>query len=446
MKKEIRQGDAEVNIANINSNKNEITIINDPYKVMSRYRKQGKLEEATELLENMLNEKKKMHPFYPVYSYKPLMIGEDIVFKHSIEKKDEAKNLPLKIKGVLSLKDEKISSFDKFNDLLTQKYFAQEKVKVNIKHIETWIGNHLVEHPNSFERYASEKGEWYILPDKLPPPLKAKLTISYINKTETVYDYLELQVTDYASNKGNVTVTLSNARQIKSPIVFSIILNDVFNKFKTNDQVTKINLRIREGFERKVIAEKMFLDMFKYENEDSELFLIDLESKKNILSAKGIEFNDSKAIEAVEDRIQLLSELLIIEQELNVQFEIPDKMHSNDFEAIDILTALVQKKDIEYNIKNVGIKFVAVDGLMEHLDGTDNPPIVLTGQEYISINLFGVLIKNILRTSTYDNLVIKDVNKTKKKLDLFEAGDVLKIEFIPGTNNLVTTQYELMEE
>lgn len=54
-------------------------------------------------------------------------------------------------------------------EFFMRKYFAQEKISIDMKYNETGIGEQLVDDSVSIEQYAINDGKWFILPRELLP-------------------------------------------------------------------------------------------------------------------------------------------------------------------------------------------------------------------------------------------------------------------------------------
>src|SRR5690606_26873294 len=103
--------------------------------------------------------------------------------------------------GRLAINDADFNEDETLGEFLTRKYFSQEKISIDIKYLETWIGEQLIDDPLSIEQQAINDGEWFILPRKLPPPIKAKLVLTE-ETDRVIIDYLELRITSI-NNKEN---------------------------------------------------------------------------------------------------------------------------------------------------------------------------------------------------------------------------------------------------
>ncbi|WP_240378021.1 hypothetical protein [Bacillus piscicola] len=441
MGKEINQNNALNQVALINSKGNQVNIVNNPIEYISMLIEQGKFEEAVGILKEVTDQVEKLHPLYPHYSFTPVNIGSKIAFEHRPASKEVAKKYPLHFKGSFSITEGQATEGETFEDLVTRKYFSQEKISIDMKYIETWIGDELINNEFSLEHHAVEEGEWFIVPEKLPFSIKAKLVL--VEEIERVLvDYLELSITE-VDNKRNRMV-ISNIRQENSPVVLSLIMPNIFvHDSPTEEEKIKFNIRVRESFERNVRAEKVFLEFLKYARKCSEMRLIALETQNIFFSSKNVRLDDSQDIQGLNERLLLLSELTRIEDEFDIRFQLPDIMGDEDYEKIEVLKAVINKKEITSKIENFSTNFDDKDTVQKFINDVEDKPLMITANENKVFELFGVPFKNIEAKHTFENLVVKNPERIKKKLEYFDEGDTIKVELKPGTKNYLVTLYSV---
>ena len=442
MKKEIKQSEGINQIALINSKDNDITIINNPNEYISSLIRKGKLEEAVDVFAEVYNQFEKLHPLYPNYIYKPVELGSKIVFKHHPASKEIAEQLPLHYKGKFSIKDKDLRKDETLGDFITRKYLSQEKISVDIKYIETWIGEHLIDNPFSFENQLVDNAEWFILPDKLPPPIKSKLVLSDDRVDRTVIDYLELRVTEVNNNENRIII--SNKHQVSSPIVLALTIPNILSDKTVIEGSSKFDIKIRQGFEGRVIAEKLFLQFIKYAGQSTKISFIELEEQKEFFSAEDMNLDDPQDPEVIEERISILNDLLQIEDALEVEFQLPDIIEREDFEKIFILKRIIEDKEVIASIDSFSAVFDNIEALRKMIYVLKNQPVTVTAKEKMVIELFGIKFENIGVSHTFDNLIIKDPERIKKKLEFLDIGDTVNVEFEPGTKNIVSTRYNII--
>lgn len=439
MKKEINQSEGVNQVALINSNDNQVTIINSPTDYMSWLIKNGKLEEAVEAFTTVYKQTEKLHPLYPLYTYKPIEIGSKIVFEHSPANRTIAKTLPLQFKGKFAINDQDFKEGETLGEFFTRKFYSQEKISIDMKYIETWIGEQLIQDVISIEHHAVTEGEWYIQPGELPPPIKAKLVLS--EQDRAIIDYLELRVTEVNSKQNKIEI--SNKHQQNSPIVITLTIPNRFVNNEYLDNSSKFNIKIREKYQGRIIAEKTFLEFMKYVELCSKMSLIDLETQKVFFTTESMKFDEPEEFQNIDKRLLLLSDLLRIENELDVEFQLPDLIEEEDFDKIHILKSIIEEKEIATSIENFSAVFDDKLALKKMIYEIEDNPIMVTGNEQKTIDLFNVKFENIKVTHRFENLVVKDPDRIKKKLDLLDEGETVKVEFIPGTKNTVTTRYNM---
>lgn len=310
-----------------------------------------------------------------------------------------------------------------------------------MKYIETWIGDHLIDDPLSIEQHAVKEGEWFILPDKLPPPIKTKLVLSEDDIDRVIIDYLEFRVTDISHKENKITI--SNYHQKNSPVILSLIIPSILSKDNKLQGSSKFNIKIRESFKGKVIAEKTFLEFMKYTEQSSEISLIEIERQKEFFTSKGIKVNNPQESEYMDGRLAILSDLLKIEKEFDIYFDLPEKMNEENFNNIEMMLAIIQGKEIVTKIDGFSVVFNNKDALKKLVYDVKDKPIMLTGHEYKAIELFGVKFENIKVSYSFENLVVKNPDRIRNKLKFLDEGENTKVEFIPGTKDLLKTRYKI---
>lgn len=442
MKKEINQNNGTNQVALFKSNNNQITIINNPVDYMTSLIKDGRIEEAAKVFADVHKKTESLHPLYPLYRYKPIEIGSKIAFKHSPANEKIAEAYPLRFKGKFSISDSDFNEDETLGDFLTRKYFSQEKIKIDIKYIETWIGEQLIQDSISLEQQVINDGEWFILPKKLQPPIKAKLVLTE-EIDRVIIDYLELRITSI--NNKEKSVVISNVHQNNSPIILTLTIPGIFDENPETGNPSKFNIKIRENFEGKVIAEKTFLEFMKYVGRSSKMTLIDIERHKLFFTAENINLDQPEDFQETDDRISLLSDLQQIENALDIEFQLPEIIYEEDLEKIEILKSIIEDKEIIAKIENFSAVFESKEALEKLIYDIKDKPIMITSHEEKVIMLFGVRIENIHVDHRFENLIVKSPDRIKKKLEFLDDGETAKVEFIPGTKNTVITRYSIVD-
>lgn len=442
-KTEVNQSNGLNQIAISNSNNNQVTIINSVKDHISYLIRSGKRQEAVDEFAEVFKQIGKIHPLHPLYIYKPTELGSKIVFEHHPINADIAKQFPIKYRGRFSIIDKDLKAGETINEFLSRKHFKQEKVQIDVKYIETWIGEEKIIDPISLEQNAIKEGKWYMLPAPLPPPIRAKLVSTGL-EDNIIIDYLELRTTKI--NRTDNIGVISNEHQKDSPVLFSLTIKNFFNNdLTTNRFDIDMNFKIREDFERTVVAEIIFLTFLKCSYSNGRMTLSDLEKGVNFFEAQPSNLDTDYDAKTVDERLSLLNDLRLMEHYFCVKFHLPDNMEDEDFRKFEILKAIMDEKEVVTGLKNFNATFNGIDGLKRLIDDAEEKSIKITADssDQLNINLFGAEINNINMSYTIEDIKIKNPERIKEKIRLFDEGEIIKVEFIPGEKNKLSTRYSV---
>lgn len=442
-KTEINQSNGLNQVAISNSSNNQVTIINSIKDHISYLIRCGKRQEAADEFAEVFKQIGEIHPLHPLYTYKPTELGSKIVFEHQPLNAEVAKQYPIKYRGRFSIIDKDMKSGETINEFLSRKHFRQEKVQIDVKYIETWIGKEKIIDPLSLEQNAIKEGEWYMLPAPLPPPIRAKLVSTGL-EDNVIIDYLELRTTKI--NRMDSIAVISNEHQKDSPVLFSLTFKNLSNSDPTINRFdVDMNFKIRESFERTVMAEIIFLTFMKCTINNSSMTLSDLEKGVNFFEAQPSASDTDYDVENIDERLSLLNNLRSIEHYFGVKFHLPDNMVDEDFVNLEILKAIMEDKEIVTGVGDLSATFNGVDGLKRLIDDAEEKSIKITADssDQLNINLFGAEINNINMSYTVEGIKVKNPERIKEKIRLFDEGEIIKVEFTPGRKNKLSTRYSV---
>lgn len=441
MKSKITQTDAVNQVGLYKSHNNEITIITDPRESMAKYIREGDLEKAVDILSDIYKLAESMHPLYPLYSYKPIKIGGGIHFEHIPANEAVAKSNPISYKGSLTLKSKDFLEGETVSEYMWRKYYSQETIDIDVKYLETWIGETLIENSLGIEQTALKDGKWSIVPSNLPAPIKSKLVFIEGGNEIVVLDYLEIGVVGTDSTTGDIII--GNLNQLKCPINISFVIPKSFSLEDILKTPTKFKFKIREEFLGKVFAEKT-LQLFIYSVlKNLRMELIDIERQKMLFSASQITFEDLGELEEVKERMNFLDVLYRIEKYFNVELTLPEKITDEDDENIEILLSVVEEKEVIRTFKDLSLNINEKQALELLVNDIKESAFMLTATIIKEIELLGVKFPKLNGDYKIENIATKFPGKVKKKLEAFDEGDIVKVQFKPGTRNEIITKYYL---
>ncbi|MFF2597259.1 hypothetical protein ACFVSZ_28330 [Priestia megaterium] len=436
----IDQDNAEVQVALQNSNHNQISIVYGPKEHVSDLLSKSKFGEAAEYLREILKLYEQAHPLYPHYIYKPTTYGKKTVFEHVPINEQAAREHPLRYKGKLSFNKEQIGTAKNLDELFTRAFINQENIKININFIETWIGNHKIDDEGTFMKEAAKDGDWIIVPEKLPPPIKVKFVISNkkgIEKEITLLDYIELNVINI--DKERDIIVFDNSRQTNCPLLVTWLLC----RKETEMLPPSIDLTVKKPYWDNLEANYKFLLYLANTSKGGRLGVVDLEENVNILSSEDYNVEISESLSTVESELDFVKKLIEIEKHFNIKLNIPKEITDDDWDTIDILMLIIEHKSIDETWREVIIGFDNPKGIKTLINHQKKEKsfIICQHEDLESIKLFNQTIKGIQVKREFHNASIQDIEKLKKKQAVMEEGDLIKFKIISNSNKNLKTRY-----
>ena len=171
--------------------------------------------------------------------------------------------------------------------------------------------------------------------------------------------------------------------------------------------------------------------------------LIDIERQKMLFSASQITFEDLGELEEVKERMNFLDVLYRIEKYFNVELTLPEKITDEDDENIEILLSVVEEKEVIRTFKDLSLNINEKQALELLVNDIKESAFMLTATIIKEIELFGVKFPKLNGDYKIENIATKFPGKVKKKLEAFDEGDIVKVQFKPGTRNEIITKYYL---
>ncbi|TFH63504.1 hypothetical protein [Peribacillus frigoritolerans] len=444
-RKRIEQTEGFLQVALQDSNNNDIQIIYNPKEYINELISKGKLKEATEYFGEIQKLFENAHPVNPYYIYKPVPFGQKVVLDHVPINKQASEDFPLAYKGQFSIK---MGSAKTLDELMNKAYVNQEEIDINIKFLETWIGKRKIDDEGTLIREAVKEAKWALIPNELPPPIKIKI----VNEDNlcTIFDYIELSLGGI--DEENNTLILNNAKQTSSKhLVTLTVTRNMLEQVTTLDQPVKanadINVSIKDEFQGNVMANYKFITFLISTLRNNKLSFVNLETEKELIIINNYKLKQEESIAKLEQELDIVKKLLRIENHFNVEFNIPNKMKYSEHEDIDILLSILESKSLNGTFDDLVLDIDSKEGLNNIIKCFENKQeLVLSLKSNTGyLELFGQTISSIKVEQKFDNLVIEDIEKIKRKLADMEEGELVKVKLISGSKNILTKTYKYFQ-
>lgn len=437
------QVDGQNNLA-INRSKNVSVVVhqNTAIDELSKLLSTGDLQGAAMMFSELQRFMSSKHPFAPHYMYEPLQIGSKVVFEHQPTSEYAAKEFPLMYKGKFKIVDKNIPKLGNINEILKYAYLNRQQIEIDMLSLEAWIKQTQV--PSITEQLDGDNIQWFIKPIDEPETVLLKLSLKNENVELSIADYLEMTLGDF--NEIEKTFVINNNRQVNSPLKVEIILQFDNLQGTSEDEVVvdgKVNIVVRDEFQYRVDAQLALLSFIDGTRLGKDVVFTDLQKHRVFLVGKNYKADEEES-ENIKQSLSLFKRLKRLEEFFNVVFDVPEEFNINDFEAIEVLEAAMNQTltiskfeflDTEVNKKE------QLSSILDIFSKETKGVKLTTVYKGIDIYLFGTHIHLPRLERSYNNLVVADIDKLKKKYELMDEGDTIKIRYNPGSNDEIQDKY-----
>lgn len=371
-----------------------------------RLAKEGKLDQVRENMLAIQQSITPQHPLFPDYGY---AFSDGHLFSKPLTA-DAREKYPSKF----HIKFDRVTFGDEqYYGINTQTIQRanrlQREIVLNGVVVEKWLGPIL--DPIQDEAKAITGTDLVIKPAPFPPAQPYSISIG----GTTYFDYVLFRTKEILDN-GNIVLT--NEEQINRSFDIRFILNPDMRDFTTQFKPkTKSNSDMLKN-----------LLLLKAVKSGKEFTVKSLESGELIF--EGIA--QSTDLEPDETVIELLKKVIVVEEYLGAPLNLPDELSPEDCRGLDYVYDLVSGK--EHNEKY--LEFSASFTLGAKITNTDK----IADGSVFSIefmaerdvrDFLGQTFKLPIKRKI-DGAKFKDVEKAKKLAELLEAGDTLKLDFVPA--------------
>jgi hypothetical protein len=414
MKNKIQQ-DGNNNLSLIESPVNVYNYNFDTMLELQKLIASGQFKDASKLLKIILQGISSQHPAYPHWRYDIEYYNGGITFKHAPNSIEAMTTHPLHGEMEFIL-PEQYANFKSINDLLKYSYGKQVKVNIDVLSMKMYAGNILIEERNSDR---NNKFIASLVPPEFPPPIPMKL---YLSDNSWAIDYLEMGLKEISDDY----IIIDNSKQCCSKYDVSI------TKFLNADKGA-INVKIRNQFLSDVSA-NLVLNKLIYLHNGSQLTLELLENNNIFMIAQNI--GSKKVPKGIKSYMDILTDLVELEKYYKVKFILPiDGIDKHALKKIAILKMSMAGESVKGYYDNFSINIDTrefLENILKYYKPDGNSmKLSLENDSDKTIGLFGVKILFGKREIYFENAVLENVEKLKRKLEIMDDGETVIVELKP---------------
>ncbi|MCL9638012.1 abortive infection system toxin AbiGii family protein [Bacillus zanthoxyli] len=440
--------EGEKNLAIQNSS---VSIVISAFDEIAKLGQKGDYEGVFNLMSKLQDLSSIQHPYYPHYTYKTIDLGGRMFVEHEPRSEEDAKLFPLSYQGKFNIPKEETEGFKNFEELLHDAYIKQREIEIDVLSLQALIKGEKVVTP--FLENTLKESKWFIKPEPLPEAIKLNFFASDDSKDTLILDYLEFSISDIDKVKNAVTIDNSRQKHCKLDVKLFIPLEGLKEENgKSISSNVRLNIKIRNGFEHNVEANKLLLKfLILSKNEHLKLIFKDLDNGRNFMSTRGVK-SSIHDIEDLENEIKLFERLYKLEKHFGVIFSIPEKIEKEDMEAVEILESIMLNQSIKKKLNwlTIDVKekdfLTSIINLFEKYENRGQKLMVQASGPLARIELFETQIPLEKVETIYNDLKLENLDKVKRKCEDMEEGELIKVKLIPDTSKEVEERFFIREQ
>lgn len=409
---------------------NSVVIKNTTYDELMKCLMAGDIQGAMKVMEMQEKALGVVHPNYPYYSLGIRRIGDNLIPYSKPLSKEAIEKYPPKIKGKFSFSD-KYKGFKDIKDLLDYSYKTQTEIEINNIELMKMIGDEVDPFQGEVELLLSKTTDWKIKPKEFSEARPYKIVIE---GSEISYDYILLRTLRIEDNK----VFLSNKEQ-EIDTEFNFI-------FDLKNKKLSINIRLDKDANPTKKSLLKYLKFAKGALSKNKLSIISLEFDAVLAEGNLDNFDYESPFGNIDNEIIFVEYITLIEEHYNKTVEIPEKIEDDDLEAIYYLGEALKYGEIKGTWKDGTFDFIVAEDSTQNIKNLEDKPFDLSLVAPAKAILFEdeFPIPKIIRT--FKNAQMKDLEKVKKKVEVLDAGDVIKVTFVAKGDNQYIEQFVFSED
>lgn len=409
---------------------NSIVIKNTTTDELIKLLSAGNVKDAMRILKMQDNILGTTHPYYPYYALEVKKLGQEYIPYSKPLTKEAFEKYPHKIRGKFSFSD-KYKEFKDIKDLLDYSYKTQTEIEINNIELKKMIGDEVDPYQGEIELLLSKTTDWKIKPKEFPEARPYKIVIE---GSDISYDYILLRTTRIEDNK----VFLSNKEQeidTEFNFVFDLKNKKITTNIKLNQDMKPTNKSLLK-----------YLKFTKSALSKNMLSIISLEYDTALAEGNLDNFDYESPFGNIDNEITFIEYVTLIEEHYDIAIEIPEKIEDDDLEAIYYLGEALKYGEIKGTWKDGTFDFIIAEDSTLNIKNLEDKPfdLSLVAPAKALIFKYEFPIPKIIKT--FKNAQIKDLDKVKKKVDVLDAGDIIKVTFVAKGDNQYIEQFVFNED
>jgi hypothetical protein len=154
-------------------------------------------------------------------------------------------------------------------------------------------------------------------------------------------------------------------------------------------------------------------------------------------------FKYNSGFETVDEEITFLERVVSIEDYFEKSITLPDEICSDDYEIICYMANLISGEGYHKNWSEASFSFTLSENLKKEIMEIKESQYSISYVGSVNISLYGEQYQFSIRR-TYEKVQVKNLKRLKKKVEVLDIGDSIKIEYLPGEENGIGSHVDIL--
>lgn len=258
-------------------------------------------------------------------------------------------------------------------------------------------------------------GESFTIPPKpFPPAFPCSISLN----GDVIFDYILMSIEEILDDG---TVVMSNQKQNNCPFKIKMSANMKLGKmkysFNTVEPTNEELLQFLRFLMRASLGETISIKVLSIGEELATGKVGNVEYKSDF--------------DRIESEVDFLEKIVTIEHYYKDIISIPKEITVDDFQTISYLSSLIDGKEVTGSWSKLEFSMTLTDELKQRIAEMDDTQFALSYVSNITVSFYGKSYE-LPAIRRFDSVVYQDIEHLKKKAEVLDIGDIIKMVFLPG--------------
>lgn len=361
------------------------------------------------------------HKLFPDYCY-DIKSGTHKLYSRPLTKEAIQKYPPkISCTGTIQINGNYIEKLD----INTIDYANRHQLPItlNIKTAEKYLGTELDPVQHEADNLI---GKTLVVPPKpFPPAFPCNISLD----DQVFFDYVLFRTEEILDDD---SIVISNVEQANCPFKIKMTAN-----LKTKE--TTFFVSTIDANNKDLLKYARFL---KHASLGAIISIKALSLNEEFAKGKLSNLDFKSSFDSLDDEIDFLEKVVSIEKYFGKDICVPNEIYTHDFHALSYLHALIQRESCTGSWTKFEVSVPVTESLKNKITAAEDSTFTLSYVGNITVSLYGNTYE-LSAIKKFDVVRYHDLEHLKKKVEVLDVGDDIKLVFLPGNGTSGTWYDEL---